>query len=40
MEVLGFDILKVAASEIGSNRRNRGNRFITVIQYALDMEEA
>jgi DNA modification methylase len=40
MEVLGFDILKVAASEIGSNRRNRGNRFITVVQYALDMGEA
>lgn len=40
MEVLGFDILKVAASEIGSNRKNRGNRFRTVVQYALDMEEA
>jgi DNA modification methylase len=40
MEVLGFDILKVAASEIGSNRKNRSNRFKTVVQYALDMEEA
>ncbi len=40
MEVLGFDILKVADSEIGSNRKNRGNRFKTVVQYALDMEEA
>lgn len=40
MEVLGFDILKVAASEIGSNRKNRGNRFKTVVQYCLDMEEA
>lgn len=39
MEVLGFDILKVAASEIGSNRKNRGNRFRTVVQYALEMEE-
>lgn len=39
MEVLGFDILKVAASEIGSNRKNRGNRFKTVVQYSLDMEE-
>jgi len=40
MEVLGFDILKVANSEIGSNRKNRGNRFKTVVQYALDMEQA
>lgn len=39
MELLGFDILKVAESEIGSNRKNRGNRFKTVIQYALDMGE-
>ena len=38
MEILGFNILKVAESEIGSNRKNRGNRFRTVIQYALDME--
>lgn len=40
MEVLGFNLLKVAASEIGSNRKNRGNRFRTVVQYALDMETA
>lgn len=40
MEVLGFNLLKVAASEIGSNRKNRGNRFRTVVQYALDMEIA
>jgi len=40
MEVLGFNLLKVANSEIGSNRKNRGNRFKTVIQYALDMEAA
>jgi hypothetical protein len=40
MEALGFDILKIAASEIGSNRKNRGNRFKTVVQYALDMEMA
>jgi len=39
MELLGFDILKVAESEIGSNRKNRGNRFKTVVQYALDMGE-
>lgn len=39
LEVLGFDLLKVAESEIGSNRKNRGNRFRTVVQYALDMEQ-
>jgi hypothetical protein len=38
LELLGFDLLHVAASEIGSNRKNRCNRFRTVIQYALDME--
>ncbi len=38
LELLGFDLLHVAASELGSNRKNRGNRFRTVIQYALDME--
>ena len=36
-EALGCDILAIARCEIGSNRRNRGNRFLTVIQYALDM---
>ncbi|HMQ77684.1 MAG TPA: DNA methyltransferase [Flavobacteriales bacterium] len=38
MEMVGFNILHVAASEIGSNRKNRGNRLRTVVQYALDME--
>lgn len=38
LELLGFDLLHVAASEIGSNRKNRGNRFRTIIQYALDIE--
>lgn len=36
-ETLGWDLLKIAKSEIGSNRANRGNRFLTVIQYCLDM---
>lgn len=36
-EILGWDLLKVAKSEIGSNRANRGNRFLTVIQYCIDM---
>ena len=39
LEVIGFDLLKVAESEIGANRKNRSNRFRTVIQYALDMEQ-
>lgn len=40
VEVIGFDLLKIAKSEIGSNRKNRGNRFRTVVQYALEMEQA
>jgi hypothetical protein len=32
--------LEVARSEIGSNRKHRGNRFLTVIQYCLDMTDA
>ncbi|MDR2925631.1 MAG: site-specific DNA-methyltransferase [Azoarcus sp.] len=36
-EVLGWDVLHVARTEIGSNRKNRGNRFLTVIQYCLDL---
>lgn len=36
-EVLGWDILSVARSEIGSNRANRSNRFFTVVQYCLDI---
>jgi DNA modification methylase len=37
VEALGWDLLEVARSEIGSNRKNRGNRFLTVIQYCIDM---
>jgi len=40
MELLDFDILKVAHSEFGSNRKHRGNRFLTVIQYCIDMGQA
>ncbi len=32
-------MLKVARSEIGSNRKHRGNRFLTIIQYCLDMSQ-
>lgn len=37
VEALGYDVLKLARSEFGSNRKNRGNRFLTVIQYCMDM---
>ena len=40
IETFNFDILKVAHSEFGSNRKYRGNRFKTVIQYCIDMELA
>ena len=39
-EILGWDLLKIAKSEIGANRANRSNRFYTVVQYCLDMAEA
>lgn len=37
IECFGFDVLKVAESEFGSNRKNRTNRFRTVVQYTMDM---
>lgn len=37
VEALGWNILEKAQSEIGSNRKNRGNRLLTVIQYTIDM---
>lgn len=40
MELAGWNLLHIAKSEIGSNRKNRGNRFLTVIQYAVDMLQA
>jgi len=40
MELFGWDMLEIAKSEIGSNRKHRQNRFLTVIQYALDMLDA
>lgn len=39
VEALGHDVLAAARSEIGSNRKHRMNRFLTVIQYAMDMAE-
>ena len=40
LEAAGWDMLRVASSEFGSNRKNRGNRFKTVVQYCLDMDQA
>jgi len=37
VEKLGWNVLEAAKSEIGSNRKFRQNRFLTVIQYVLDM---
>lgn len=37
MESLDWDLLKIAKSEIGSNRKHRANRYLTVIQYCLDL---
>lgn len=39
VEMLGVDVLEVAKSEIGSNRKFRGNRFLTVVQYCMDMSQ-
>lgn len=37
VEAMGWNLLKIARSEIGANRKHRQNRFLTVIQYCLDM---
>lgn len=37
VEALGYDVLTIAKNEFGSNRKNRGNRLLTVIQYCIDM---
>lgn len=37
VEALGYDVLSIAKKEFGSNRKNRGNRLLTVIQYCIDM---
>jgi len=38
-EYLNGSVLPAAQAEIGSNRKNRGNRLYTVIQYCLDMAQ-
>ncbi|MBI4586728.1 MAG: DNA methyltransferase [Planctomycetes bacterium] len=40
MELLGWQLLTVAKSEFGSNRKNRSNRLLTVVQYCIDMTAA
>lgn len=37
VEALGYNVLGIAKNEFGSNRKNRGNRLLTVIQYCIDM---
>lgn len=37
IELLGYKPLVVAKSEIGANRKFRHNRFLTVVQYCIDM---
>ncbi|ELA6661082.1 hypothetical protein Q9X91_002080 [Vibrio alginolyticus] len=39
VEKTGVDVLKVAKSEIGANRKFRQNRFLTVVQYCMDMAQ-
>ena len=40
VEMLGWQPLVVATSEIGANRKFRQNRFLTVVQYCMDMAMA
>lgn len=39
IEALNWDVLTIAKSEIGSNRKHRSNRFLTAIQYCLDIAQ-
>ena len=39
VEKTGVDVLAVAKSEIGANRKFRQNRFLTVVQYCMDMSQ-
>lgn len=40
VELLGWRPLEAARSEIGANHKHRMNRFLTVIQYCLDMGQS
>ena len=37
VEALGYNVLSIARGEFGSNRKNRSNRILTIIQYCIDM---
>lgn len=37
IELLGYNVLEIAKSEVGSNRKHRSNRFFTVVQYTKDI---
>ena len=39
MEALNWDLLKVSRSEFGANRKHRSNRFLTVVQFCLDIAQ-
>jgi len=39
VEKTGINVLSVAKSEIGANRKFRQNRFLTVVQYCMDMSQ-
>lgn len=38
-ELIGWKPLSIATSEIGANRKHRSNRFLTVIQYCMDIAQ-
>lgn len=40
LELMGWHPLMAAPTEIGANRKHRQNRFLTVVQYCLDMQLA
>ena len=40
MEALNWNLLTVSRSEFGANRKHRANRFLTVVQFCLDMAQA
>jgi hypothetical protein len=40
VELLGWKPLQAAKVEIGANRKFRQNRFLTVVQYCIDMQQA
>lgn len=40
MESVGWDLLTIAKSEFGANRKNRSNRLLTIVQYCLDIAQA